>query len=74
MAEGQDQERFQEMERHFNKLIKSVRNNNYMLLQTATDDGEYTRSQVVPVSNFDAFIHKRSLQSVTSETSLLKTI
>jgi len=47
------------MEKQVTKLIRSVKENNYMLMQSeGSEEDDFIRSQVVAINNFNAFIHK----------------
>jgi len=47
------------MEKEIGKLIKSVKDGNYMLVKSTDDDENTVRSKIIPVSYFNAFIHKK---------------
>lgn len=51
--------RLLEMEKQITRLIGSVKDNNYMLMQQqGSEEDETIRSQVVATSPFSAFIHR----------------
>ena len=51
--------RLVEMEKEIGKLIKSVKDGNYMLVKVNEEDEDTVRSKIIPVSYFNAFIHKK---------------
>lgn len=66
MHSTKEVQRLMEMEKQISKLTRAVMDNNYMMMQTS-DNEDTIRSQVVAVSNFNAFIHKGCLNQKEKE-------